>query len=153
MPPHDRDDLSQEVLLVVFREVTGFDRRRPGAFRAWLRVNLMNRARDYFRSRAGRDFGTGGSDSLERLNELVDPEGARSRLWDLEHDEHIAARAMARVRAEFAEKTWQALTRLVLEGRSAGEVAGELGMSRNAALVAKSRVLARVREEVAGLVG
>jgi RNA polymerase sigma-70 factor (ECF subfamily) len=151
VPAHDRDDLAQEVFLVVVREVGAFDRRRPGAFRAWLRTILANRVRDYFRSRAGRAVGAGGS-AWERLEELADPDSPLSRLWDREHDEQVAARVLERVRVDFAETTWEAFRRQVLEGRPAGAVAAELGISRNAALVAKSRVLARVRAEVAGLV-
>jgi RNA polymerase sigma-70 factor (ECF subfamily) len=135
------------VLLVVVREVAAFDRRGPGAFRGWLRTILTNRVRDYFRKHAGRTVSGG-----DRLDELADPESALSRLWDREHDEHVAARAMERVRVDFAEATWAAFTRQVLEGKSAADVAAELGISRNAALVAKSRVLARVRAELAGLV-
>jgi RNA polymerase sigma-70 factor (ECF subfamily) len=153
VPAHDRDDLSQEVLLVVVREVAGFDRRRPGAFRAWLRTILANRVRDYFRGRAVRAVAAGGTTAWERLEDLADPDSPLSRLWDREHNEEVAARAMDRVRADFTETTWTAFTRQVLEGRSAGDVAAELRISRNAALVAKSRVLARVRAEVAGFVG
>jgi RNA polymerase sigma-70 factor (ECF subfamily) len=150
--PHDRDDLTQEVLLVVVREVGRFDRRGPGAFRAWLRTILANRVRDHFRGRAGRAVAAGGSAGWDRLEELADPASALSRLWDREHDEHVAARALARVRVDFTETTWEAFARQVMEGRPAGEVAAELGISRNAALVAKSRVLSRVRAELAGLV-
>ncbi len=39
----DADDLIQEVLLVVFREVSGFERRGQGAFRSWLRTILAHR--------------------------------------------------------------------------------------------------------------
>jgi RNA polymerase sigma-70 factor (ECF subfamily) len=144
---HDRDDLSQEVLMVVVKEVAGFDRGRPGAFRAWLRTILGNRVRDYFRRQAGRPVAVG-----DGLADLADPDSPLSKLWDREHDEHVAARVMNRVRVDFAEATWEAFTRQVLEGRSASDVATELGISRNAALVAKSRVLRRVRAELAGLV-
>lgn len=152
VPAHDRDDLAQEVLLVVVREVGGFDRRGLGAFRAWLRTILTNRVRDYFRKQAGRAVAVGGSNAGDQLAELADPDSPLSRLWDREHDEHLAARAMERVRVDFAETTWVAFTRQVLEGRSAADVAAELGISRNAALVAKSRVLSRVRAELGGLV-
>ena len=37
VPETDADDLMQETLTVVVREVAGFDRRHPGAFRGWLR--------------------------------------------------------------------------------------------------------------------
>jgi RNA polymerase sigma-70 factor (ECF subfamily) len=152
VPAHDRDDLSQEVLLVVVREVAGFGRRHPGAFRGWLRAVLLNRVRDYFRGRANRAVAAGGSAACERLDELADPASLLSQLWDREHDEQVAAQAMARARVDFTETTWAAFTRQVLEGRPAGEAAAELGISRNAVLVAKSRVLARIRAEVAGLI-
>jgi DNA-directed RNA polymerase specialized sigma24 family protein len=40
----------------------------------------------------------------------------------------------------------------VLDGRDPHEVAAELGMSVNSVLLAKSRVLKRLRAELAGLV-
>jgi len=78
----DADDLSQEVLLVVFREVGGFERRGQGAFRAWLRTILVHRTRDYFRSRQHRPAATGGSDFLRSLDELESPGSALSNQWD-----------------------------------------------------------------------
>jgi len=42
--------------------------------------------------------------------------------------------------------------RLALDGASGAEVAQELGLSVAAVYVAKSRVLARIREEAAGLI-
>ena len=53
-----------------------------------------------------------------------------------------------RVRAEFHENTWQAFWCTAVDGRSAGEVAAELGMSPVGVRVAKSRVLLRLREEL-----
>lgn len=148
----DHDDLIQEVLVVVVREVAEFERRRPGAFRGWLRTILGNRVRDYFRARAGRAVAAGGTDAGARLEELADPTSALSRIWDREHDQHVAARALDRVRVDFAEATWQAFVRQALEGRPAQEVADELGISLNAALIAKSRVLRRLRAELDGLI-
>jgi RNA polymerase sigma-70 factor (ECF subfamily) len=148
----DVQDLSQEVLLVVFREVGGFERRGPGAFRAWLRTILAHRVRDYFRGQKYRPTATGDSDFLRRLDELESPESALSRLWDREHDEHVAASLMRRVQGDFAPATWQAFRRHVLEGEAAVRVAEELGLSLNSVLLAKSRVLKRLRQELAGLV-
>jgi len=48
--------------------------------------------------------------------------------------------------------TWQAFHRHVLEGEPAVLVAQELGLSLNSVLLAKSRVLKRLRQELAGLV-
>jgi RNA polymerase sigma-70 factor (ECF subfamily) len=152
VPASDVDDLVQDVLLVVIREVAGFERRRQGAFRAWLRTILTHRVRDYFRGQKYRPTATGDSDFLRRLDELESPDSALSRLWDREHDQHVAASLMQRVQGDFAPATWQAFRRHALEGEPAVQVAEALGLSLNSVLLAKSRVLKRLRQELAGLV-
>jgi RNA polymerase sigma-70 factor (ECF subfamily) len=148
----DVDDLVQDVLFVVSREIAGFKWRGRGAFRAWLRTILANRVRDYFRGQKYRPTATGDSDFLRRLDELESPDSALSKLWDREHDEHVAASLMRRVQGDFAPATWQAFRRHVLEGEPAARVAEELGLKLNSVLLAKSRVLKRLRQELAGLV-
>jgi RNA polymerase sigma-70 factor (ECF subfamily) len=59
---------------------------------------------------------------------------------------------MRRVQGDFAPATWQAFRRHALEGEPAAQVAKALGLSLNSVLLAKSRVLKRVRQEAAGLV-
>jgi RNA polymerase sigma-70 factor (ECF subfamily) len=148
----DVDDLVQDVLLVVFRKVGGFERRGQGAFRAWLRTILANRVRDYFRGQKYLPTATGDSDFLRRLDELESPDSALSRLWDREHDEHVATALMQRVQGDFTPVTWEAFRRHVIEGKPAVEVAKALDLTLNSVLLAKSRVLKRVRQELAGLV-
>lgn len=148
----DADDLVQEVLLVVFREVSGFERRGMGAFRSWLSIILANRVRDHFRAAHYRPAATGDSDFLRSLDELESPDSTLSQLWDREHDEHVAATLMRRVQGDFAPATWQAFRRYVLEGQPAALVAAELGLSLNSVLLARSRILKRLRQELAGFV-
>jgi RNA polymerase sigma-70 factor (ECF subfamily) len=150
--PCDADDLIQEVLLVIFREVGGFERRGQGAFRGWLRTVLAHRLRDFFRAQKYRPTATGDSDFLRRLDDLESPGSALSQQFDREHDEHVAASLMRRVQGDFAPATWEAFRRHALEGEPAARVAAELGLSLNAVLLAKSRVLKRLRQELAGLV-
>ena len=69
----DVDDLVQDVLLVVYREVPGFERQRQGAIRAWLRTILAHRVRDYFRGQRYRPIATGDSDILRRLEVALHP--------------------------------------------------------------------------------
>ena len=61
-------------------------------------------------------------------------------------------RAMELMKSEFETTTWRAFWECVAEGRPPDEVAAELGVSVNAVYVAKSRVLARLRQELDGLV-
>ncbi len=55
------------------------------------------------------------------------------------------------MQAEFQPVTWKACWEFVVCGRSADEVARLLGISVNAVYLAKSRVIRRLREELAGL--
>jgi RNA polymerase sigma-70 factor (ECF subfamily) len=143
VPAADRDDLVQDVLMVVVRRVGEFERRGPGAFRAWLRGILANHLKKFFRTRADRP--------AVDLEAITDGESVLGRQWDREHDEYHAARAMRAVEGDFAPATWAAFRRQVIDGRCAAEVATELGLSLNAVILAKSRVLKRLREELSGL--
>jgi RNA polymerase sigma-70 factor (ECF subfamily) len=148
----DVDDLTQDVLVVVFREVGKFERRGPGAFCGWLRTILAHRVRDHFRAAGWRPTATGDSEFLRRLEQLASPASELSRQWDCDHDEHVAAALMRRVEGDFAPATWQAFLRHALNGEPAAQVAHALGLSLNSVLLAKSRVLKRLRQELAGLV-
>jgi RNA polymerase sigma-70 factor (ECF subfamily) len=86
------------------------------------------------------------------LDQLEDPASDPSRQWDHEHDAYVAHKLMDYVEREFRPATWQAFRRLVLDGGTPEEVAAELGLSVNAVLIAKSRVLRRLRAEGRGLV-
>ena len=144
VPASDRDDLVQEVLVVVVRRVKEFDHRGPGAFRAWVRGILANHARKYFRDRPTHP-------ALDP-DQLVADDSVLARRWDREHDEHFAARALRAVEPDFAPSTWEAFRLQVFDGRKAADVAAELGLSLNSVLLAKSRVLKRLREELRGLI-
>ena len=55
------------------------------------------------------------------------------------------------VQGDFEPRTWQAFWRTAVDNLPAREVAGELGMTVGAVYMAKSRVLARIRQELAEL--
>jgi RNA polymerase sigma factor (sigma-70 family) len=146
----DSADLVQEVMLVLIKELSGFERQRIGSFRAWLRTIWLLRLRTFFRQQARQN--TGSIDFQKHLDELEDPASSLSQLWDQEHDIHIARRVMQLVQNDFATETWQAFRMQVLENENAVMTAQKLGMSVNAVLIAKSRVLKRLRNELAGIV-
>ena len=149
----DAEDLAQEVLLVVLREVPFFQHnRRPGAFRAWLRTVTVHRVQDFGRSRRYRPEVVGDGAILDRLAELQDPASELSRHWDQEHDAHVVRRLVALIEPEFQESTWRAFRAVMLEGETPASAAARLGVSVNAVLLAKSRILARLRQEGEGLI-
>src|SRR5687768_3666462 len=60
VPENDVNDLVQEVLLVVLRELPRFEHsRQTGAFRSWLRKILHHRLLDFWRARQARPLATG----------------------------------------------------------------------------------------------
>jgi RNA polymerase sigma-70 factor (ECF subfamily) len=143
----DVDDLAQQVFTVVVEKLPDFlHNGRPGAFRAWLRGICVNRVRMFWRSRPAVE-----PDPEIALQQLEDPNSALSRQWDREHDQLVFQQALALIEGEFKPATWAAFRRLVLDQAAPSVVAAELGLTINAVCIAKSRVLARLREEFEGL--
>jgi RNA polymerase sigma-70 factor (ECF subfamily) len=152
LQPQDADDLVQEVLAVVVRELPQFhyDPAR-GTFRAWLRAVTANRLRAFWRARQTRPQPVGGEDHDRTLDRLEDPQSDLSRLWDQEHDTHVVRRLLAQIRPDFEPATWRAFERVVLEGAKPAAVAAELGTTVNAVFIAKHRVLRGLRQAGRGL--
>jgi RNA polymerase sigma-70 factor (ECF subfamily) len=145
------DDLTQEVLVVLFRELPAFERRRHGSFRAWLRQITVNRMWAFCKTRRKQPVAGGGSEIEVLLTQLEDSSSELARQWDRDHDKHVFQKLLALVEPDFAPATWQAFHRFALDGQSAARVAKELGLSDSAVVQAKSRVLKRLREEAGDL--
>jgi RNA polymerase sigma-70 factor (ECF subfamily) len=144
----DAADIFQEVFQAVARHIGGFRKeRKEDTFRGWLRTITRNKVHDHFRRLGREPEGVGGTDAQTRLAQFPAPQPGDEGSSAEEHGEPgLVHRALELIRAEFAERTWQAFWRTAIEGRSAPEVAAELSMSPGAVRVAKSRVLQRLRE-------
>ena len=70
---------------------------------------------------------------------------------EVEYRQQLVRRALQIMQAEFEPTTWKACWESVVSGRAATEVAAELGVSVDVVYGAKSRVLRRLRQELAGL--
>ncbi len=148
----DADDLVQEVLLVVHRELPKFEHnQRRGAFRNWLRQIVVHRLRNFWRSR-GRLIAAGNDSQLEeQLKQLEDDGSQLSQRWDREHNLAIARKLLELIESRFTESTRLVFRRLVVDGADADSVASETGLSLNAIFTAKSRVLRELRRLGQGL--
>ena len=71
-----------------------------------------------------------------------------SDAWELEYQRRLTALAMDRIKGEFQETSWKAFSMTAVEGIPAAEVAEQVNLSPGAIYVAKSRILARLKEEV-----
>jgi RNA polymerase sigma factor (sigma-70 family) len=145
----DASDLTQEVLRAVAAAATRleYDPGR-GSFRAWLYTVTCNKYHDFIQARSRQCQGSGDT----AVHAVLGQQGGREEdQWDEEYRQQLFALAAARVRGEFEPATWQAFWHVAVEGRSARQAASSLGLSVGAVYIAKSRVLARLREAVQSL--
>ena len=138
----DAADLVQEVFALLVRKLPDFAYDRDKGFRNWLRTVLMNKWREIGRRHA---LPTAGA-----VPEQAGPD-AVAALAEEEFRRRLAVRALELMKAEFQPATWKACWEHAAIGRTAADVAAELGMSVNAVYLATSRVLRRLRQELDGL--
>ena len=144
----DAADLMQDVMRSVSSSIGRLDYdRTQGTFRGWLFTITRNKVFSFLSARRSRPQSSGDS-GTNRLLDAHPDENDGSDVWEVEYQRRIAALAMQRVKSEFQENTWQAFQLTAVEGLGATEVAQRLKMSPGAIYVAKSRVLARLKEEV-----
>jgi RNA polymerase sigma-70 factor (ECF subfamily) len=142
----DACDVLQDVFLLLFEKLPEFTYDpQKGRFRGWLRTVASNKLRERCRRRRETLVGEN-----EALLERVDGEDA-SRFWDEEFRTDLVRRAMLVMQRDFETSTWKACWETAFLGRSAAEVADDLGMSVGAVYVARSRVLRRLRGDLDGL--
>ncbi len=138
----DAADLVQDVMATLVQKMPEFLYDRGKGFRDWLKTVLLNKWRDRLRKRAPVFI------KDEALQQLAD--SAVEGFEEAEYRAFIVKQALELMQAEFSPKTWKACWEHVVQGRSAAEVAAELGISEGSVYVAKSRVLARLRVELEG---
>jgi RNA polymerase sigma-70 factor (ECF subfamily) len=146
-------DVLQEVFRAVVSHIGAFRKTQRGdTFRGWLRTVWRSKVHDLFRRRQREPEGAGGTDAQRRLAQWAGPPAPGEEDSDDRNAERaLLHRALALIRSEFEERTWQAFWRTTVEGREAKAVGDELGMSPGAVRVAKSRVLHRLRDTLGDL--
>jgi RNA polymerase sigma-70 factor (ECF subfamily) len=142
----DAADLVQEVFAVLVRKLPQFAYNSKLGFRSWLHTVMINKWRDGQRRRGVR-FVSDGDAAIAGQEDSA----TGSTLEENEYRQHLMRRALELMQVEFESTTWKACWEFVVGARPASEVATELGISVNAVYVAKSRVLRRLRQELAGL--
>jgi RNA polymerase sigma-70 factor (ECF subfamily) len=145
LPAADAADLVQEVLLVVVEKMPEFVYDPHRSFRGWLRTVTLNKWRERCRKYASappmNDAGLSG---------LTDGNGT-DLFAETEYRQWLVRQALEIMQGEFEPTTWKACWETTVSGRPAAEVAAELKVSVDVVYGAKSRVLRRLREELAGL--
>src|SRR6478735_9118212 len=144
----DAADLMQDVLRAVSSAIGRLEYdRAQGSFRGWLFTITRNKVYNFLSARKIRPQGSGDTSTNRLLNSH--PDGSdNDQSWEVEYQRRLAALAMDRVKGEFQETTWRAFWLTAVEGVAAAEASKQIGLSPGAIYVAKSRVLARLKDEV-----
>lgn len=144
----DAADLMQDVMRSVASAIGDLDYDRSrGSFGGWLFTITRNKIFNFLSARRIRPRAAGDTATNQLLNSTPDVnDGAET--WELEYQRRITALAIERIQQEFQENTWLAFRMTAIEGIAAGDAAQQIGMSPGAVYVAKSRVLARLKDEV-----
>jgi RNA polymerase sigma-70 factor (ECF subfamily) len=145
----DARDLCQEVLQAVASAIERWDPNPArGKFRSWL-FRIARNLLVKFLIRQRRHPRGSGNTSVQELLEAqpaADPEAEAE--FSAEFRRRAFHWAAEQVKTEFEDSTWQAFWRTGVENRPVRVVAEELGISTGAVYIARSRVLARLRQRV-----
>ncbi len=139
----DSADLVQDVVLLLYRKLPEFRYEANGSFRGWLRTVLLNKWREGLR-RPNPVFGG------EELECLAQPDDESER-EELQYRQQLLRVLLTKIQPEFSTSIWRAFQGYVLDGESVGAVAERCQLSVATVYAAKSKVLSRVRQELAGL--
>ncbi|MEM9825228.1 MAG: sigma-70 family RNA polymerase sigma factor [Planctomycetota bacterium] len=145
----DASDLVQDVMRSVGMAIGRLDyAKEKGGFRAWLFTITRNKLATFFEKR--KRIGPTANDTaqFELLNQQADLSDELQQQWELEHQRTLAAQAMKSLQATIEPKTWSAFELTALAGMSAEEAGKQIGMSKGAVYVARSRVTAKLRNEI-----
>lgn len=153
---NDLADVFQESFRAVSRNLHSFSPNKSvGAFRSWLRTIVRTKIADYYRRRAQQASGQGGTAAQLQLSEMADP------LQDAQFEESqaevasdhalVVRQAMELLRPQFTPQNWNAFWQVAVEGRSAVEVAEQLGVNAQAVRQANYRIRRRLRQVLEGL--
>lgn len=161
LPEQDLPDVVQEVFKAVSLNIDRFRHDRPGdTFRGWLRTISRSKVNDCFRKTGREATAAGGTEAHATFQQIADgtPDSDPAELDDCDSEPAEATekqllfrRALELVQRDFEERTWQAFWKVVVDGMSPKDVGEELDMKPGTVRVAKSRVLARLRQEFGDL--
>ena len=144
--PDEAEEVAQHCLTEVVGQIKRFERQ--STFRGWLRVMVDHKVCDLL-SKRGRCRRA----DIDLLKRTPAPDRTPEKVWDQIWNKAHLTHCVEGLRADFAEHTVQAFSMYVLQNVPIRDISRRLGMTPNRIYVAKSRVLARLRERLGDTIG
>jgi RNA polymerase sigma factor (sigma-70 family) len=151
----DAEDIVQETLAAVRRQIGTFEKSGIGKFRGWLHTILKRKISDHQRSSCD-PMAVGGTPNLQRIENHPDPVEALAedeQEWPLSERELLARKAWELARCDFDPKTYAAARLRIEDELTAQEVVERLRAENPAWVITEgsvhtctSRVKRRIRE-------
>lgn len=142
----DTADVFQETFTTVSRHIVDFSPQRSAAsFRSWLKTIVRTRTIDHLRKNARHVDASGGTAAQIKIAEMPDPLAEDNDEENQEDDALIVHRAMELIKPEFDPRNWAAFEEVAIKGRSATEIAQELGVAAQTIRQANYRIRRRLR--------
>jgi RNA polymerase sigma-70 factor (ECF subfamily) len=144
----DAADLTQVCLRQVAAHVGSleYDPRR-GTFRGWLFTIVRRKLLDFQDTLRRPDQGSGDS-AIQNVLDEQPASNDENRQWEHECLHRLLAWAAEQLRPHILESTWKAFWQTAVEGAPASEVARRLGLTAAAVYLARSRIMARLRDMI-----
>lgn len=142
----DSADLVQEVMAILVVKLPEFQYDPSRRFRGWLRTVAINKANDFHRVARNRPTA-----DAPIVQETAAVASDVDLLAEKEYRKFLINRSLQVMQSELRDSDWMAVKRHLIDGEKASEVAKSLGISTNRVYLAKSRILKRLRDELAGL--
>lgn len=137
----DAEDISQQVLFAVSRQIPGFQHRSDrGLFRSWL-ATIAIRAIWKQKRQLSRKSGT----SLLNCENLAEP---TCRSWLADFNAAVLETGMERICPEFSPEEWTTFQRVWLANEPCLTVAAEIGKPASWVYRTKYRILDRLKREI-----
>lgn len=145
----DAEDIVQEVEMYLFKAIGDFEYdARKGRFRTYLRSAVVHAMARRATKRAGQPAALDPA-TLDYV--AGEQEASADARWEREWQLHRLRWAMRTIASEFEPLTIKAFELHVLAGQPVSDTAAELGLSKASVYQARSRILKRLRAQLAAL--
>lgn len=146
VPVRHIPDVTQQILSAIARSVEQWtDDGQPASFRRWLTQVARNIVIRYMAKERRSPGGQGGSEWLDRLQDIPAEADALQRQ---QYDYELILWAAEQVRSEFRSTSWTAFWETLVDGRTVEDVSQRLGVSPGSIYMSRSRIMARIRAKV-----